>query len=71
MVEELHELLHVLANFDGSEAYIARLNAFGVDRSDPRFWETYDWFQAHLDAADPLHAGLYDLNRYDPVAGER
>jgi hypothetical protein len=29
-----------------------------------RFWETYDWFQQQLNENDPVHAGLYDLNRY-------
>jgi hypothetical protein len=31
---------------------------------DERFWETYDWFQQQLNENDPVHAGLYDLNRY-------
>jgi hypothetical protein len=66
--DDLPELFDVLENFDGSEEYRERFRALGVDRADPRFWATYDWFQQQLDAADPLRAGLYDLNRYDPVA---
>ncbi len=62
--EDVSDLFDMLQNFDGSEPYLAKLHAFGVNRSDPRFWETYDWFQRQLDEADPLEAGLYDLNRY-------
>ena len=58
----------MLQNFDGSEAYVAKLDRYGVNRAEPNFWEVYDWFQARLDAADPLRAGRYDLNRYYPVA---
>jgi hypothetical protein len=39
-----------------------------VNRSDPKFWQTYDWFQQQLDEGDPLNAGLFDLNRYYPEA---
>jgi hypothetical protein len=69
--EEVPELFDVLENFDGSEAFRARFHRFGVDRGDPRFWETYDWFQQQLEQADPLSAGLYDLNRYYRLAEER
>jgi hypothetical protein len=66
--EELPDFFDMLENFDGSEVYQAKLDKFGVNRSDPGFWEAYDWFQQRLDEADPLQAGLYDLNRYYPVA---
>ena len=69
--QDVADLLDMLENFDGSEAYQAKLDRYGINRSDPRFWETYDWFQKHLDETDPLNAGLYDLNRYYPVALER
>ena len=65
---DVAELLDMLKNFDGSEAYEAKLDKYGINRSDPLFWETYDWFQQQLDEADPLTAGLYDLNRYYPLA---
>ena len=54
----------MLYNFDGSPEYVAKLNRFGVNRRDPRFWDTYDWFQNRFDESDPVNAGLYDLNRY-------
>ena len=50
---------------------MSKLYRYGINRSDPHFWETYDWFQQQQREADPLHAGLYDLNRYLPFALER
>ena len=54
----------MLENFDGSEAYAAKVYKYGVNRSEPGFWKVFDWFQARLDAADPIQTGVYDLNRY-------
>jgi len=31
---------------------------------DEPFRETYDGFQQQSNEDDPVHAGLYDLNRY-------
>ncbi|MGH0031268.1 MAG: fatty acid cis/trans isomerase [Myxococcota bacterium] len=65
---DVPDLFDMLENFDGSPAYVAKLLRYGVNRSDPRFWETYDWFQQRLFEDDPRNAGLYDLNRYHPRA---
>ncbi len=63
---ELPEFFDMLKNFDGSEAYVAKFHRFGVNRADDDFWASYDRFQAQLNQSDPIHAGLYDLNRYHP-----
>ncbi len=68
--DEVPDLFDLLENFDGSPLYIAKLRKYGVDRGDPFFWETYDWFQQAFDASEPVTAGLYDLNRYYSTAGE-
>jgi hypothetical protein len=62
--DRLDEFFDLMANYDGSPEYEAKLREYGVNRADPDFWQAYDFFQAQLDEADPLHAGLYDLNRY-------
>ena len=66
--EDIPDLFDMLENFDGSEEYMAKIWKYGVNRADEPFWSTYDWFQERLDEADPLRAGLYDLNRYYPKA---
>jgi hypothetical protein len=62
--EDVPDFFDMLENFDGSDAYVAKVFKYGINRSEPDFWEVFDWFQARLDAADPLRTGLYDLNRY-------
>ncbi len=66
--QDVPDFFDMLENFDGSDEYIAKIEKYGVNRSDEGFWTSYDWFQARLNESDPLHAGLYDLNRYYPVA---
>jgi hypothetical protein len=66
--EDVGDLLDILENFDGSPASHARLDEYGINRSDPLFWEAYDWMQRRLYETDPRNAGLYDLNRYYPPA---
>ena len=69
--EDVPEFFDVLYNFDESPEYVAKFEKFGVDRSDPRFWELFDWFQAAAIEANPVEAGLFDLNRYHArAAGE-
>jgi hypothetical protein len=58
------DFFDMLQNYDASPEYRAKVRKYGVSRSDPDFWKTYDWFQDWLDADDPLRTGLYDLNRY-------
>jgi hypothetical protein len=60
----------MLANFDGSPEYEAKVRKYGIHRGDSDFWDTYDWFQQHLDRANPLVAGRYDLNRYHATADD-
>ena len=65
---DVPDLFDMLQNWDHSEEYLAKIEKYGVDRAADDFWRVYDWFQLRLDEADPLHAGLYDLNRYHPEA---
>jgi hypothetical protein len=62
--EDVPDLFDMLENYDGSAEYQAKIDKYGVNRAEPRFWEVYDWFQQRLNAAEPVNAGLYDLNRY-------
>lgn len=68
--KDVPDFLDLLGHFDGSPAYVAKLQKYGVGRSDPRFWSLYDWFQARAFEDDPVEAGLFDLNRYYPNADD-
>ncbi|MEO7560084.1 MAG: fatty acid cis/trans isomerase, partial [Nitrosospira sp.] len=39
-------------------------NAYEQLHSNPRFWQSADWFQAKYRHDNPIHAGVFDLNRY-------
>ena len=62
--KDLSDFFDLVANLDGTKKDIKRFKKYLVSRVNSRFWETFDWFQNHFDHADPLQAGLYDLNKY-------
>lgn len=68
--KDVPDFFDLLKNFDGSPEHVARLHRYGINRSDPRFWPAYDWFQARAHEDDPIESGLFDLNRYHPTAFE-
>jgi hypothetical protein len=68
--EDAADFFDMMANFDASPEYVAKIRKFGINRSESDFWNAYDWFQRALDRADPLLAGRYDLNRYHPDAAD-
>lgn len=66
--EELPDFFDLLAHFEKSPKDLARMRKYGINRSDDRFWETYDWFQQRALADEPVRGGLFDLNRYYSIA---
>ena len=68
--DDIPDFFDMMANFDGSPEYVAKLRKYGANRDDSDFWNAYDWFQRELNRADPLRAGLYDLNRYHGSADD-
>ncbi len=40
------------------------VEAYGVRRTNPKFWELADWFQDEFAKRNPVTSGLFDLNRY-------
>ena len=62
---DLIEFFDVLKNYDGSSYYNQKIEKYFMSRSNPKFWETFDWFQNYFNKKEPLQSGLYDLNRYN------
>jgi len=62
--DDLPDFFDLLAHYDGSPQHIKRLSKYGINRSDDRFWGTYDWFQKRFMEDEPVRGGLLDLNRY-------
>ena len=63
-IADFPEFIDLLQNGKEGEKYEHVFKKFFISRSDPKFWETYDWFQKRFDEQVPREAGLYDLNRY-------
>jgi hypothetical protein len=55
---ELHGLV------PGGESWHRFVDQYGIRRSDRRFWEVSDFFNAEYARIDPLDAGVLDLIRY-------
>lgn len=62
--DNISDFFDLLKNFDGSDIYLKKIDKFFIRRANPKFWETYDWFQEYLNQRYPIQSGLYDLNRY-------
>lgn len=70
-LDDVREFLLALRDYTGCGKSVARLNRFGVNRADDRFWEVYDRFQERFNISDPVLSGVFDLNRYFHLAMRR
>jgi len=67
--DRVGEFVRLVTEIRSQKDYLDVVAAFGIRRSDARFWESYDLIQEALNARDGIQAGLLDLNRYrDPKA---
>jgi len=62
--QELEEFLALMKYMNGSDEEYKMLQSYFISRSNPHFWQIYDWFVDYFYTIDPINAGLYDLNRY-------
>jgi hypothetical protein len=62
--KDLPDFIDLLAHFEKSPRDQEQLARYGINRADERFWEAYDWFQNRSREDEPVHGGLFDLNRY-------
>jgi hypothetical protein len=63
-VEEVPEFFALIDGYTGSEAEIAQMRTYLVNRANDDFWERYDWLQQRFKEDQPVQSGLFDLNRY-------
>ncbi len=64
-VEAFTRDLHAATTKDEFTRVVAR---FGLARSHPEIWTSFQWFVDHARRVDPIRAGIYDLSRYKKVA---
>jgi len=67
--DEVSEFFALLSTYSlKNESYAKEIRRFSVNRLDDDFWHVYDWFQNRYNESDKLNSGLFDLNRYYPIA---
>ena len=67
--DEILDFFDLLSNYsDDNDEYYEKIEKFSVNRSNNHFWHVYDWFQNKYYESDRLNSGLFDLNRYYPIA---
>lgn len=67
--QEFPDLLRLLGTFSHTDADKKALMKYRILRSSDNFWQEYDWLQQRFLQDNPVNAGLFDLNRYNPNIG--
>lgn len=60
-VEAFADRFVAIDDRDDYERFVA---LYGMRRTNPDFWRESDWHQATYRQLEPVHAGIFDLNRY-------
>jgi fatty acid cis/trans isomerase CTI len=61
---QIEDFARAVAGLKSAADYERLVDAFGVRRSDEKFWSVYDAINATHLAGDPSRAGILDLTRY-------
>ncbi|MDH3978533.1 MAG: fatty acid cis/trans isomerase, partial [Gammaproteobacteria bacterium] len=62
--EDLDRFVTGMSQVKTRKDYENMVALFGVRRTNARFWQAADWFQASYAAQEPVESGILDLNRY-------
>ena len=62
--DDLSDFFTLLQNYHENDNDKKRLLKYIINRSNPNFWEIFDWFDKEFKKQDSLEYGLFDLNRY-------
>ncbi len=63
---EVTRFTEALRVYNGDALPKAFIDRWGLRRTAPDFWQVYQDFVEHQRRYDPVEAGIYDLNRYQP-----
>jgi hypothetical protein len=64
-VSEIDAFVGTLTAVTGPEDLDALAARWGVCRSEPAFWNAFDWIHEDFRRREPTRSGLLDLNRYE------
>lgn len=62
--KDLNEFFNLIYDYQNTKQQKEQILKFVVNRANPDFWQTYDWFTEEFKRQDSLNFGLFDLNRY-------
>lgn len=62
--DDLSEFFYLLKNYSNSDTNKKQIQKFVINRANPNFWNSFDWFNNEFKKQDNLNYGLMDLNRY-------
>ncbi len=62
--DDLSEFFNLLKNYKNNEVDKKKILKFVINRANPNFWKSFDWFNNKFKTEDSLNYGLMDLNRY-------
>jgi len=63
-IEDLQAFVDQYRAIENMQGYDALIDKYGIRRSNPKFWQSSDWFQAKYRHDNPVSAGVFDLSRY-------
>jgi hypothetical protein len=62
--DDLSDFLKLLKDFEYEDKDIKKILKYTINRANPKFWQSYDWFDKEFKKQDKLNYGIFDLNRY-------
>ena len=62
--DELNEFFNLIKNYKDTPLNKKNIFKYVVNRANPNFWNTSDWFNDEFKKRDTINYGLMDLNRY-------
>ena len=64
-ISKLREFVDAIARLDSESGYSALMEAYGIRRTDARFWAHSDALHLAWRRSAPREAGLFDYNRFE------
>jgi len=62
--DDLSEFFNLIKNYKDDKIDKKQILKFAINRANPNFWKSFDWFNKEFKKQDSLNYGLMDLNRY-------
>lgn len=62
--KDLNDFFTLIKDYKNTQSDIDKILKYTINRANPNFWQSYDWFNNEFKKQDPLNYGLFDLNRY-------